>query len=124
MSRSGLKIGRLVVPLSLVGFGVFALVVLQWKLDLGRFADSPQLLEVPWGARAIVGGGRAGLDFDQLEGETATFRLRCAATERRLRLTPGEVSEELCGVRIRLLGFLDGAAPEAPARAALEVRWD
>ena len=111
------------MPLLLIGVGLFALVVLQWKLDLGSFAESPQLIEVPWGARAIVGGGLAGLDFDQLEGDKATFRLWCAAGETTLRLEPGGEAEEICGVRVRLLGFLEGREGEA-VRAALEVSWE
>ncbi len=123
MSTPVLRIRRLVLPVLLIGAGIFALVVLQWKLDLGSFAESPQLIEVPWGARSIVGGGLAGLDFDQMEGETATFRLWCAAGESALRLEPGEASDELCGVRVRLLGFLEGREGE-PVRAALEVSWE
>lgn len=49
---------RLLVPLVLIGGGIFALVVLQWKLDLGEFAESPQLLEVPWPQRLRLAGGR------------------------------------------------------------------
>ena len=122
MSTPAPRIRRLALPLVLIGVGIFALVVLQWKLDLGSFAESPQLIEVPWGARAIVGGGLAGLDFDRLDGETATLRLWCAAAETTLRLEPGEVADA-CGVRVRLLGFLEGREGEA-ARAALEVSWE
>ena len=123
MSTPAPRIRRLAVPLLLIGVGIFALMALQWKLDLGSFAESPQLIEVPWGARSIVGGGLAGLDFDQLEGDTATFRLWCAVEETTLRLAPGDEGEETCGVRVRLLGFLEGREGEA-VRAALEVSWD
>ena len=112
------RIRRLVGPLLLIGVGLFALMTLMWKLDLGSFAESPQLI-----ARAIVGGGLAGLDFDQLEGDTATFRLWCAVDEATLRLEPGDEGEETCGVRVRLLGFLEGREGEA-VRAALEVSWE
>jgi len=74
--------------------------------------------------RAILGGGRAGLDFDGLEGERAVFRLWCADGEVELRMEPGELTDEICGVRIRLLGVVDGRRPDDPPRAAIEVTWD
>ncbi len=112
------------VPLVLIGVGLFALIVLQWKLDLGQFAESPQLIEVPWGARSIVGGGRAAVDFDQLDGEVATLRLWCSEYETEIRLEPDDQTEELCGVRVRLLGFLGGRGDGETTRAALEVSWE
>jgi hypothetical protein len=115
---------RIVLPLLLVGFGLFALIALQAKLDLGHFADSPQLIEVPWGARAAVGGGRAAVDFDQLEGDTATMRLWCSEEEIEVRLEPDGQTDELCGVRVRLLGFLGGRDAQETTRAALEVTWE
>lgn len=113
----------MLLPLVLIGFGLFALIALQWKLDLGQFADSPQLVEVPWGARSIVGGGRAAVDFDQLDGDVATLRLWCTEDETEIRLEPDDQSELFCGVRIRLLGFLSGRDGGEKTRAALEVTW-
>lgn len=117
-----MTIRRMMLPLVLITVGIFALVVLQWKLDLGQFAESPQLIEVPWGARSIVGGGRAAVDFDQLDGDVATLRLWCDEDEIEVRLEPDDRSDEFCGVRIRLLGFLSGRGGEK-TRAALEVSW-
>ena len=118
-----MKPWSLVVALILLFGGLFALLALQYKLELGSFAESPQLIEVPWGARAIVGGGRAGVDFDQQEGQTATLRLWCSVGEVTLRLEPEQTTDEICGVRLRLLGFLAGREGEK-LRAALEVTWD
>jgi hypothetical protein len=39
-------------------------------------------------------------------------------------MEPGELTDEICGVRIRLLGVVDGRRPGDPARAAVEVTWD
>jgi len=119
-----MPIRRVMLPLALVSAGIFALLALQWKLDLGQFAESPQLVEVPWGARSVVGGGRAAVDFDQLEGEVATLRLWCHEDELVVRLEPDGQSDEFCGVRIRLLGFLNGRDAGEKTRAALEVTWE
>ncbi len=116
---------RPLVAIVLILFGgLFALLVLQYKLDLGSFAESPQLIEIPWGTRAIVGGGLAGIDFDHLENDTATLRLWCEAGEVELRLEPDELTEEICGVHVRLLGFLSARDASEKTRAALEVIWD
>ena len=124
MPAPTMTLRRVVLPVVLISVGIFALVVLQWKLDLGEFAESPQLVELPWGARSIVGGGRAAVDFDQLDGNTATLRLWCSEHEVQLRLQPDHQTDEVCGVRIRLLGFLSGRDASEQTRVALEVTWN
>ena len=114
----------LVAIVLIVFVGLFARLALQYKLDLGSFAESPQLMEIPWGARAIVGGGLAGIDFEEMDGEIAHLRLWCEAGEIDLRLEPGDESEQACGVRVRMLAFLSGRDAEEKMRAAVEITWD
>ena len=123
MPAREISVRRALGPLILIGAGLFALIALQAKLDLGQFAESPQLVEVPWGARSILGGGRAAVDFDGLSGNTATLRLWCSQEEFEVRLEPDDQTEELCGVRVRLLGFLTGRKGGEETRAALEATW-
>lgn len=115
---------RLVTPIIMLGIGAFSLVFLQWKLDLGGFAESPQRLELEQGGRAIVGGGQASLDFAAVDGAAGEFVLKCSEVDRRFRLEPSEVAVEACGVRIGLSGIEGGLSPRDPVVAILEVIWE
>ena len=115
---------RLVTPIIMLGIGAFALVFLQWKLDLGRFAESPQRLVLQHGGRAIVGGGQASLDFAAVDGAAGEFVLRCSQVDQRFRLEPSEVAAEVCGVRVGLSGIEGGLSPRDPVVAILEVIWE
>lgn len=115
---------RLVTPVIMLGIGAFALVYLQWKLDLGSFADSPQHVVLQQGGRAIVGGGRASLDFSLADGTFGELVVRCSKVEQRFRLGPSEMTPEVCGVRVGLTGIEGGLSPRDPVVAVLEVIWE
>ena len=115
---------RFLIPIVMALGGLFALLALQWKLDLGSFADSPQLLDIPLGARAVAGGGRAGIDFTEVDETQAVLRVWCAQHSSTLHLEPHRTTEEICGVTVRLLGLIAGRPGEARIKAALEVAWD
>jgi len=119
-----MKIRLLVVTLAFGLGGLIALVALQWKLDLGRFAESPQRLTVALGTRGIVGAGRAVVGFVAEGDGKAVLELKCAAEKTTVELLPGATAEEICGVRVRLIGFAGGFEAGEPARVALEVSWE
>ena len=99
-----------------VGWGMLELMLRQMKI--GDHAKSPQRFEIPQGATVLVGGGRAGVSF--LEApflRFAMFQIRCKDTEQRIRLKPGTVSDELCGVQVRLVDLVPGG------KVAIEVTW-
>lgn len=118
-----MKIRLLVVVLLIALGGFLALVALQWKLDLGRFAESPQRLTVPLGTRWIIGAGRAVVGFVGERDTTAVIELKCAAEESTIELAPGAASEEVCGVRVLVIGLIPGSGADSPPRVALEVSW-
>ncbi|MCP4656305.1 MAG: hypothetical protein GY856_12905 [bacterium] len=118
-----MKIRLLVVVLLVVLGGLLALVALQWKLDLGRFGESPQRLTVALGTRWIVGAGRAVVGYVDERDTTAVLELKCAAEELTVELAPGAATEETCGVRVLVIGLIPGSGVESPARVALEVSW-
>ncbi len=118
-----MKIRLLVVVLLVVLGGFLALLALQWKLDLGRFGESPQRLTVALGTRWIIGAGRAVVGFVDEGDSTAVLELKCAAEESTIELAPGAVSEEICGVRVLVIALIPGSGVESPPRAALEVSW-
>lgn len=115
---------RLITPVIMLGIGAFALVYLQWKLDLGNFAESPQKLVLQPGGRAFVGGGQARLDFEEVAGTGAELSLSCSEIDQAFRLEPGEVAPEMCGVRVGLSGIEGGLSPRDPIVAVLEVIWE
>jgi hypothetical protein len=114
---------RLLVLILLLGVGGYlALLGLEWKLELGRFAESPQRVTLEVGRRAIVGGGRGVVGFVGERRGAAVVELKCAAEKTRLELVEGQTSGPVCGVRIRVLGF--EGVPGQPARVGIEVSWE
>jgi hypothetical protein len=115
----------LVVTMVLLLGGLIALLALQWRLQkkLGVGAASPQEVTVPLGSRMLVGGGRAGIEFESRRDDRAKLIVRCAASTRWLALATGDVSEEVCGVRLKLTGFTSDTGTLATSRAHLVVSW-
>ena len=111
-----------------VGFGLLgllALVGMQWSMRLGSFAVSPQQLILPLKARRIVGGGRARVGFRAYHDGVATLEADCAAEKQVLELTSHQLSEPVCGVRLRWLGVTaPQQVPGPELELALEVGWD
>ncbi len=105
--------------------GLVALMALQWKLGTGGFAvTSPQQVVVPLGGKRIVGGGRAGVQFDRRLDERAELRVRCGDGEHWLSLEVGKTSAEICRVRLQLMSFSSETGTLATSRAHLEVTWE
>lgn len=114
---------RLLIGVSVILFaGLLALLSLQWRLGLVQ--KSPQTTSVSLGGRAFVGGGRAGVEFGDRRDDQAGLWVRCAGEERRVVLRPGELSDEVCAVRIRLLELSSDSGTLATSRAHLEVSWE
>ncbi|MCG8459254.1 MAG: hypothetical protein MI919_23510 [Holophagales bacterium] len=102
--------------IGLLGWGLLELML--WQSELGDYARSPQSLRLSAGTVALVAGGRAGVLF---EGSpylrAAHLRIRCKGVDEAIRLRKGETSDELCGIRARLLELLPND------QASLEVTW-
>ncbi len=105
--------------------GLIALMALQWKLGSEGFAvTSPQQVVVPLGGRKIVGGGRAGVQFDRRLGKRAEMRVRCAGGEHFVKIQTGKTSDEICQVRLHLHSFSSETGTLATSQANLEVTWE
>lgn len=91
-----------VVVLSLGG--LFALLALEWRHDLGGFAENPQLLELTVGEKAIA-GGRAVLAVESTTAAGATLTVSCRDVEERLELVTGMSSDEVCGLTLQLVAL-------------------
>ncbi|MEM1206603.1 MAG: hypothetical protein AAGN66_25435 [Acidobacteriota bacterium] len=106
----------LVLLVGLLGWG--ALELMQWQAGLGRFAESPQRMEIRKGVTALVAGGQAGVVFlDSPFRRRAQMKVRCKDVDQSFDLGRGDVSEEICGIRVRLLEILPGD------RVAIEATW-
>ena len=105
--------------------GLTALLALQWRLQkkLGVGAGSPQEVTVPLGSRMLVGGGRAGVEFESRRDDRAKLIVRCDRGTRWLALATGDVSDEVCGVRLELAEFSSATGTLATSRAHLVVSW-
>lgn len=105
--------------------GLTALLALQWRLQkkLGLGDGSPQEVTVPLGTRMIVGAGKAGVEFESRRDDRAKLVVRCGEVARWLALATGEISSEVCGVYIQLIGFSSATGTLATSRAHLVVSW-
>ncbi len=110
--------------LLLVG-GLTALLGLQWRMQkkLGLGTGSPQEVTVPLGKRMIVGGGKAGVEFESRRDDRAKLVVRCGEVTRWLALATGDVSREVCGITIALTRFSSATGTLATSRAHLVVSW-
>lgn len=108
----------------MLGSAFFALVGLQWKHELGDFADNPQRVEVPDGSRRIVAGGRALLGVVSIDQKAITVEVGCAAERQRFELALGDASDPVCGVEVTAEA-LTGARgdDENPLRLVAVVAW-
>ena len=103
-----IMIRRLIIVLALLTLLCFVgLEVLKQQFGLGRYTENPQRVSLGQDRRAIVGGGKAILDWvgtrPKVEGESQQVELevRCAEVEERVLLVQGDSTEEICGVRVR-----------------------
>ena len=105
--------------------GLTALLGLQWRLQkkVGIGAASPQEVTVPLGMRMMVGGGKAGVEFESRRDDRAKLVVRCGEVASWLALATGDVSREVCGVYIKLIGFSSATGTLATSRAHLVVSW-
>lgn len=117
---------------------LLSLVGLQWKHELGSFADSPQELEVPLGTRRIAAGGRALIgaiaaaaddDDENNRGPEAderfTVELLCRGERQRIELERYVRSEPVCGVAVEVLELRGEAGDQDdPPRLLLRALWD
>ena len=101
-----------------------ALMALQWRLGTSFVVESPQQVTVRLGKRALVGGGRAYVQLDRRWDHRAELWVHCKGAVRRLVLRTEQTSEEICSVRIHLVGFSSETGTLATSRAHLEVTWD
>lgn len=114
-----------IIAILLLLGGLVALWGLLFKHELGSFAASPQMIEVPVGARRIAGGGRALVAARTADAEAVSMVVSCRDTSADVVIELGMVAEPVCGVTITYLtprGRPDD--PDEPLRAVLEVRWD
>ncbi|MCP3961206.1 MAG: hypothetical protein GY719_25445 [bacterium] len=114
----------LVVTIFILLAGLIALLALQWKIGAGGGVTSPQQVVVQLGQRKLIGGGRAGVEFDRRQGQRAEVIVRCSDVERRVKLKLDQISDEICSVRIRLREFSSETGTLATSRAHLEVTWE
>lgn len=107
------------LPILLILLGGWGLLeALSYHSGLGEYAKSPQRLQLKQGLTAVVGGGRAGLVFmEDRFRKKAQLLIRCQQGRRTISLRRGQVSEEICGIRVELLDIL----PEG--KVNVEVRW-
>ncbi len=115
----------LIVTIMLLFLGLTALLGLQYRLQkkLGLGAGSPQEVTVPLGKRMMVGGGKAGVEFESRRDDRAKLVVRCAGVTRWLALATGDESREVCGVTIQLTSFSSATGTLATSRAHLVIRW-
>ncbi|MEM6793256.1 MAG: hypothetical protein AAF725_04710 [Acidobacteriota bacterium] len=98
------------------GYGL--LEALTWQAGLGRYASSPQRLQISRGNTAIAAGGQAGILLRQSERRrSAELLVRCEKQQRMVKLRPGRISEEICDVRVKLIDILPDEQVE------VEIRW-
>ncbi len=116
----------LVITILLLVGCLTALMALQFRLQkkLGLGADSPQEVTLPLGTRMLVGGGRAGVEFESRRDDRAKLIVRCAEKSHWLALATGETSDEVCGVHLELTGFTSATGTLATSRAHLVVSWN
>lgn len=110
--------GRWIVIFAIVVGGWGALELMLRQMEIGEHAKSPQYFEIPKGLTVLVGGGRAGLTFVEAPFlRSAVVKVTCKDTDRAVQLRPGEVGDEVCGIRFQLKQLMAGG------NAAIEVRW-
>lgn len=114
------RIALLAAALLLAAGGVLALVALQWRHDLGGFAESPQLLALEVREKVVAGGGRAVVGLAAASSDGASLRVRCRDVETPLELVPGAVSDEICGLRLELVAV---EPTVSGSRAVVRARW-
>lgn len=94
-----------------------ALEFMQWQLKLGKYARSPQHLVMSRGDSVLVAGGKASLFYEDRRARRTRLVVRCKEVNETLRLRSGEISQEICGVRVALMRL--GVNGEVE----VEVRW-
>lgn len=101
-----------------------ALMALQWRIGTSFAVDSPQRVTVGLGKRALVGAGRAYVHLDRRWDHRAELWVHCDSATQHIVLRTEQTSDEICSVRIHLVGFSSETGTLATSRAHLEVTWD
>ncbi len=115
----------IVAMLGLLGYG--GLLLIQWQFGMGRFAKSPQQILLAAGGRVIGGGGRAVVGLAEVADDTARVEIRCADVEHEAELAREELSDEVCGVRVRWLGTTGEVTLSDGTRVpgqVVEITWE
>ncbi len=105
--------------------GLWALLGVLNRHEIGGFASSPQMLEVPLGARRIAAGGRAVVSVVAIDGDQLVVEISCRDETRQLAARLGDPFETLCGIDVlatQVLGY--AGDPDRPRRLLLSVLWD
>ncbi|MEM8963479.1 MAG: hypothetical protein AAGD38_18495 [Acidobacteriota bacterium] len=127
----------------ILALGVLALIGAQWKLEIGDFAENPQVLRIPHETVRIAGGGRALIEFigpaspesspDPLDSSSSStssstdldapahFAVRCNEEQATFELALGTTHPDaVCGVTITPLEY---AWIEEKWVLIVEVAW-
>lgn len=112
-------------------FAGAVLLVAVAMYGCGSGATSPQQLTLTAGASANIGGGRAKMWFAQPSDVLADGRivsaamvsLTCNGKETSVTVLPGNPSEEVCGVRVKLLSMTEPGAQSPVFKGVFEVTW-
>ena len=108
-----------------------AVLLIAVAMNACTTSSSPQQLTMTAGASANVGGGRAKMWFAQptevyADGRIASaaaVSLTCQGKETGVTLLLGKPSEEVCGVRVKLLSITE-PGPQSPVfKGVFEVTW-
>jgi hypothetical protein len=110
---------------------IFLLGLLVYLFTSGPLVSSPQQVTLSVGASANVGGDKAKLWFAQpddvyTDGHIVTAAqttLTCNGNESSVTALPGQASDVVCGVRIKLLNMTEPGANSRVSRATFEVSW-
>lgn len=113
------------VAAALLAGGLLALWGLARKHEIGSFARSPQLIEVPVGKARVAAGGRALVRTAAVAADAAELIVSCREESAALELKIGDRAEEaICGVTVTYLAMLGTESDEDdPLRAVVEAAW-
>lgn len=98
-----------------------------WWAQTGGFAVSPQQLSLSHGRTQPAAMGRARVTLfeagdiysDDAIREAAQVQVICSSDRRELSVTTDEPSEEVCGIRLKLISLSMAGSP----KAVVEITW-
>ena len=110
---------------------ILMVILASYLFSSGPMTSSPQQVDLIAGASVSVGGGRATMWFAQpmeiyADGRIvsgAQVSLKCKGGETAVTILPGQYSEPVCGVRVKLLNLSEPDDRRRVFRAKFEVAW-